>query len=69
MYTSRRFLITDIFACKELDNQECEQILMPARLHICAKREHVPIIEQSIRTIKERSRSICQDVLYNRCQK
>ena len=62
IYSSRGFLITDVFANNEFDNQEYEQIFLPARLHICAKREHVPIIERSIRTIKERTRSICQDV-------
>ena len=37
MYNSRGFLITDVFANNEFDNEEYEQIIMPARLHICAK--------------------------------
>ena len=47
----------------------CVDAILPSRLHICTRGEHVPIIERSIRTVKEKARVICQSLPYNRMPK
>ena len=54
MYLTRGFTITDVYGDNEFDVDDYKTIFLPPRLHICAKGEHVPTIERSIRTIKER---------------
>lgn len=39
------------------------------KLHICAAREHVPKNERTIRTTKERARSVCHSLPFNRFTK
>ena len=63
-YITRGFTITDIFADNEFDHDDFHHLALPANLHICAQNEHVPIIERSIRTVKERARAICQGLPY-----
>ena len=58
-YTKRSFIITDIFADGEFDYNDYKTEVLPSVLHICSTDEHVPKIERSIRTIKERCRSFC----------
>ena len=53
MYLTRRFTITDVYGDNEFDTDDYKEIMLPARLHICVKGEHVPTIERSICTIKE----------------
>ena len=56
-YLSRGFTITDVFGDNEFGHDKYQDLFMPAILHLCAAGEHVPIIERSIRTVKERARS------------
>ena len=66
MYEKRGFVITDAYSDNEFDNDEYRNVVAPARLHICSRGEHVPIVERSIRTIKERARSVLQGLPYRR---
>ena len=59
MYSSRGFLISDIFGDNEFDMSDFKDTLLPSKLHICASGEHVPKIESTIRTMKGRTRTIC----------
>ena len=52
-YISRGFNITDVFSNNEFNHEKYRSLCMPAILHVCATGEHIPIIECSIRTIKE----------------
>ena len=65
-YITRGITITDVFADNEFNNEAYQQLVLPAALHICAKGEHVPIIERSIRTVKERARSVFQGTPYDK---
>ena len=56
-YLSRGFTITDVFGDNEFGHNKYQNLFMPAILHVCAASKHVPIIERSIRTVKERARS------------
>jgi len=38
--------------------------ILPTRLHACGKGDHVPTVERSIRTVKERCRSVVQGLPY-----
>jgi len=66
MYATRGFIVTDVFADGEFDNEDYQELFLPATLHICAKGEHVPIIERSVRTVKERARATCHDTPFLR---
>ena len=64
MYTKIGFVITDAYGDNEFDSDKYRDVVAPARLHICSKGEHVPIIERSIRTVKERARAVIQGLPY-----
>ena len=68
-YTTRGITITDVFAHNEFNNEVYQQLVLPATLYICAKGKHVPIIERSIRTVKERARSVFQDTPFDKLPK
>ena len=68
-YLTRGFTITDVYGDNEFDGEDYKTIILPARMHICATGEHVPIIERSIRTIKERCRSTCHGLPFKRYPK
>ena len=38
--------------------------LLPSTLHLCAANEHVPKVERCIRTLKERTRTVCHTLPY-----
>ena len=40
--------------------------MLPSITHICAANEHVPKVERSIRTLKERARTMCHSLPYER---
>ena len=65
-YTSRGFRVTDYHADNEFDKEALKQYLAPALVHIYDREEHVPIIERSTRTVKERSRSTCCGLPFKR---
>lgn len=70
LYKKRGFQITDIHGDNEFNITSLKKMLAPiADLHLCAKGEHVPIIERSIRTVKERCRCGCHSLPYRRYTK
>ena len=64
LYLKRGFTITDVFSDNEFSELSIKQLFLPANMHICARGEHVPIIERSIRTVKERARAVYNDLPY-----
>jgi len=69
MYVKRGFIITDTYGDNEYDGDEYRNAVAPSRLHICSRGEYVPIIERSIRTVKERARAVLQGLPYKRIPK
>ena len=69
VYEDRGFIISDVHGDNEFNINKLKEIVSPATLNICAREEHVPIIERSIRTVKERSRSSCHSLPYRRYPK
>ena len=63
-YESRGFKITDYHGDNEFAHIEGH--VVPATTHICATGEHVPEIERSIRTVKERTRCTVHSMPYKR---
>ena len=63
-YLTRGITITDVFGDNKFNQDAYREMLLPTTLHICAKGEHVPIIERSIRTVKERARLVYQGTPY-----
>ena len=68
-YLSRGFIITDVFGDDEFQHDTFEDLFVPAILYICSKNEHVPIIEQSTRTVKERARAASTHLPFDRVPK
>ena len=58
-YTTHRFIITDVFADNEIDQDNLHYLALPAKMYIYTQDKHVPIIECSICTVRERVWSIC----------
>ena len=52
---TRNFRVTVIHGDNELNIDSIKDSCLPSNLHICSKNEHVPVIERSIRTVKERA--------------
>ena len=69
IYTSRKFVISDIYGDNEFDMDDLRQGILPERLHICTTNEHVPMIERPIRTVKEKARKMCHSVPYTSYKK
>ena len=59
-YTTRGFVVSDVFADNEFDSDKYRLLFLLVNLHFCVQGEHVPVIERSIRTVKERIRSTWQ---------
>ena len=66
IYKDRGFIITDVHGDNEFNIKKLKEVLSPTNLHLCAQDEHVPIIERSIRTVKERSRSTTHALPFRR---
>ena len=66
IYETRGFVITDIHADNEFNINSVKEAMLPSKMTIYAKNEHVPVVERSIRTIKERCRCHCHSVPYKR---
>ena len=64
-YQSRGFTISYVFGDGEFDRVEIKTTILPSNLHICAAGEHVPRIERTIRTVKERARTLCHSLPYD----
>ena len=65
-YLSRGFIITDVFGDNEFHHDLYEDLFALAISHICSRNEHVPIIERSIQTVKERARSASTHLPFDR---
>ena len=63
-YNSRGFTVTDVFGDNEFNREKYRSLFLPANLHICTAGEHVPVIERSIRTVKERARAATVELPY-----
>ena len=58
IYSSKRFIITNVYADNEYDSDDIEVAMRPTKMSIYAANEHVPKIERCIRSIKERGRTM-----------
>ncbi len=67
-YYRQGFLLDCYHADNEFKKID-KQFILPAVLYSCAAREHVPEVERSIRTVKERFRCICAAMPYTRIPK
>jgi len=65
LYSTRGFIISDLFGDGEFDVDDIKLAILPITTHICSTNEHVPKIERPIRTIKERCRSICHSLPFS----
>jgi hypothetical protein len=68
-YEARGFEITAVHGDNEFDIKALKTFLLPAILHIYGKDEHVGAIERSVRTIKERCRTMTHSMPYKRIPK
>ena len=64
IYQHRGFRVTDIHADNEFDIKRLKEKVSPTNMVIYAANEHVPVVERSICSIKERCRSTCHSVPY-----
>ena len=69
LYQQRGFQIQDIHGNNEFDLDLLHESILPSKLHIYAAKEHVGVIEGSIRTVKERCRCITHTVPFKRYTK
>ena len=69
MYRARGFEINFIHSDNKFHIQDLETEIAPSSLEMYAPEEHVPNIEQSIRTTKEKCRALTHSVLYSRYTK
>ena len=65
-YLTRGFVLTDIFGNNKFAASTYDELFLPATLHICSRGKHVPIIECSIRTVKERARAASVHLPYSK---
>ena len=68
-YTKRGFNVTDLHPDNKFDIKDLKSQLEPTNVHIYGKDEHVEEIERSVRTVKERCRSLCHALPYRRYTK
>ena len=68
-YTSRGFTITKIHADNEFDIALHKNELCATNMHLYAKEEHIGVIKNGIKTIKERARCMCLAMPYQRFTK
>ena len=64
IYKSRGFIINTIHGDNEFDISRLREEVRPTILQIHGKDEHVGPIERSVRTVKDRTRSICHGLPY-----
>ena len=55
LYKDHGFSLTNVHGDNKFNINKLKTTLSPSTLHLCARDEHVPIIERSIRTVKELS--------------
>ena len=66
IYAHRGFKVTNIHGDGEFEIEDLKKEMSPAEMIIYAKNKHVPIIEQSVRTVKGRARTACNAAPYNK---
>ena len=66
IYQSRGFDITNIYGDNEFNMEDLQTSMLPASMSICVSNEHIPKIERSTRTIKQRAHRMCHSIPYNR---
>ena len=69
MYEKRGFQIDVVRADNEFDFNEVKSSFPNSTWEICAKGEHVPIIERAIRSVKDRCRPMCHSIPFTRYTK
>ena len=69
IYHARGFNISSLHGDNEFNVDSIKESLLPVIMQVCARNEHVGIAERSIRTIKDRARSICHSLPYKRFTK
>ena len=65
-YEARGFRATEIHGDNESNNQSLIDTLEPVNVHVYAYGEHVGFIENGVKTVKERTRAMCNLVPYTR---
>ena len=65
-YDMRVFRVTDIHGDNEFNNKSLIDALEPVNLYVYAKGEHVGFIENGVKTVKERTRALCNLVPYTK---
>ena len=63
-YQSRNIKIEKWHVDNEFDCDELREIILPASMEVYARNEHVGVIEQSTKTVKNRTRSTCAGLPY-----
>ena len=63
-YKERNIEILEVRCDPEFDKPKLRNSFPNVIFETCAKGEHVPMIERSNRTIKERLRSVCHSIPY-----
>ena len=66
MYKHRGFDVTTMHGDGEFDIEQLKEDIAPTEMIVYGKDQHVPIVERSIRTIKERCRTTTRAAPYNR---
>jgi len=64
LYEARGFNIDVYHGDNEFDINSVKEHVKPAKMHICAKEEHIHVIKHSTRTVKERARCNCHALPY-----
>ena len=65
-YEERGFRVTYIHGDNKFNNQSLIDTLEPINVHVYAKGEHIGFIENGVKTVKERTRKMCNLVPYTR---
>ena len=69
VYNNRGFNIVQVECDNEFDNEHVRAVIAPRVLDVAGREQHVGPVERSIRTVKERIRSIYHSLPYKRYTK
>ena len=58
--------MTDIHGDNKFNNKSLTDALEPVNVHVYAKGERVGFIENGVKTVKERTRELCNSVPYTK---
>jgi len=68
-YSGRGFAINVVHGDNEFNHETIMSVFPSAIIEICGANEHVPVVERSIRTIKDRTRCLCKSAPFTRYTK